>query len=974
MLTLGSTLGFAAPLALVGLLALPIVWLLLRAAPPSPKRRVFAPFRLLLGLSSDEETQERTPWWLILLRLALATLVILALARPVLFPTPPPPGTGPILLVIDDGWASAAQWEHVRDQAQARIEAAGRDGREVIPLFTAPRPGAVEPPERMPAREAARQLAAHAPSPWPTDRAAAAQRIETARRAGEIPAQATPEWLSDGLDDGGALALGRTLAGLGAGRVTEPASGNAPLALDPPRIDGDGFVARVRRAISGVERDGALVVLDGQGRSLGRAPFTFAAEAAEAEARATLPVELRNEARSVGIEGERSAGATQVLDDRWRRAMVGLAATAADEDRQPLLADLHYVETALNPVATIRRASLSELLDQSSGPAVGAIVLTDAGKIVGSDAERLTEWVENGGLLIRFAGPRLAARADDLVPVQLRSGDRSLGGAMAWDEPQKLAPFDADSPFFGLQISDETTVGRQVLAVPTPDLSERTWARLADGTPLVTSARRGQGRIVLFHITAAPEWSDLPLSGLFAEMLSRTLAYADARPTTQQTETGDWRLESALDAGGRLVAPPPELGPVTAEDFAMAHASPKTPPGIWTRPGAARAVNVIAANDPVAPLPTLPSALERVSQNGRTAHALAGPLLGLSLLFFALDGIAVAALAGLFRMPQLRRRTASAAAVFLTAGVALAGALLAPHAAHAQDVPRDAPRAAPRAAPRETPPVASPQGNAAKPAQSAAKADPKAAPATGRGKIDDGWALKALSTLHLAYVRTGNAEIDRMSDAGLKGLSMVLNQRTTVEPAEPIAVDIEHDPFELLPMLYWPVTPDTQAPSPETAARIDAYLKSGGVIVFDTQDAGSSAVYGEAPNPGLSRLVEAIDVPPLERVPTDHVMTKSFYLIQDFPGRWSSAPLWVVAHSEEASLDGVSSVIVTSADWAAAWAVDDNGRSVAAVTPGGEDQREHARRAGVNLIMYILTGNYKGDLVHMNAILDRLGQ
>jgi hypothetical protein len=935
MLTLGP-LGFAAPLALAGLLALPLIWLLLRAAPPAPRRRLFPPFRLLADLISDEETQERTPWWLVLLRMVLVTLVILALARPVLFPAPPPEGDGPLVLAVDDGWASAARWERIRAAAEARIDAAGSEGRDVVLVFTAPRRGAVDAPERQTAREASRRLAAHAPSPWPTDRAGAAARLAAARATEEIPASAAPEWISDGLDGAGALDFGRALAALGPGRVSEPAPAIAPLALGPPRIDGDGFVARVRRAAGGPARDGALVVLDGQGRSLGRAAFTLESGATEAEARATLPVELRNEARLVAVEGERSAGATQVLDDRWRRASVGLASTAADDDRQPLLADLHYIETALAPVATIRRASLSELLDEREGSVVGAIVLTDAGRIVGSDADRLAVFVENGGLLIRFAGPRLAARADDLVPVQLRSGDRALGGALAWDEPQRLAAFDADSPFFGLEISEEATVARQVLATPTPDLAERTWARLEDGTPLVTSARRGQGRIVLFHVTAAPEWSDLPLSGLFAEMLARTLAFADARPSTQEVSEGDWRLESALDASGRLVAPPAELSAVEPEAFEGARASPDVPPGLWTRPGAGRAVNVIAADDALAPLPALPAGLARVTDTGIAAQALGGGLLGLALLLFALDGIAVAALAGLFRLPRFRRRAAATAgvAVALAAGLAL----VAPRAVQAQEP--------------------------------AAEAPPQAA----ETEIDDDWALAALSTLHLAYVRTGDPQIDRMSEAGLEGISWVLNQRTTVEPAEPIAVDIERDPFELLPMLYWPVTADTQAPAPETAARIDAYLKSGGVIVFDTQDAGTSAIYGEAPHPGLARLIDAIDVPPLESVPADHVLTKSFYLIQDFPGRWGDSTLWVVARSEEASLDGVSSVIVTSADWSAAWAIDQANRPLAAVTPGGEDQREMSRRAGVNLVMYILTGNYKADQVHVPAILDRLGQ
>lgn len=955
MLTLGP-LGFAAPAALFGLLALPLIWLLLRAAPPSPKRRLFAPFRLLQDLASDEETQERTPWWLVLLRLALATLVIFALARPILFPTPPPPGDGPLLLVIDDGWGAAARWDRTQASAEGRIEAAGGDGRDVILAFTAPRRGVAEAIERLPAREAARRIAAHQPAPWPTDRAAAAERIDAARAAGEIPASAAPEWLADGLDDGGAVELGRALAAFGGGRVNEPSPSTSPLALDPPRIDGDGFVARIRRPVGGSEREGALVVLDAQGRSLGRAPFELAAGAAEAEARATLPVELRNEARLVAIEGERSAGSTQVLDERWRRASVGLASSAADEDRQPLLADLHYVETALAPVATIRRASLSELLDDQNGPTVGAIVLTDAGRIVGDDAPRLAAYVENGGLLIRFAGPRLAARSDDLVPVELRSGDRALGGALAWEEPQHLAPFDADSPFFGLDIPEEATVARQVLAVPTPDLGERTWARLEDGTPLVTSERRGQGRIVLFHVTASPEWSDLPLSGLYAEMLSRVLAFADARPTNQENATGDWRLETALDAAGRLVAPPADLGAVVAETFAEARASADLPPGLWTRPGSARAVNVVAESDAIAPLPTLPGALERITDSGQAERVLGGPLLGFALLMFAIDAIAVAALAGLFRMPRFGRRGAAAAGLAaLAVSFAAAAALLAPNMARAQD---EAQVDAPAELTPDSP-----------------SADEIAGPAVSGARIDDAWALAALSTLHLAYVKTGDAAIDRMSEAGIRGLSRVLNERTTVEPAEPIAVDIERDPFELLPMLYWPVTPDTQAPSPQTAARIDAYLKSGGVIVFDTQDAGTSAVYGAAPHPGLARLIDAIDVPPLEPTPSDHVMTKAFYLLQDFPGRWSDATLWVVASSEAASLDGVSSVIVTSADFAAAWAIDENGRPLAAVPDNGDPpQREMAYRVGVNLVMYVLTGNYKADQVHIPALLERLGQ
>ena len=108
-------------------------------------------------------------------------------------------------------------------------------------------------------------------------------------------------------------------------------------------------------------------------------------------------------------------------------------------------------------------------------------------------------------------------------------------------------------------------------------------------------------------------------------------------------------------------------------------------------------------------------------------------------------------------------------------------------------------------------------------------------------------------------------------------------------------------------------------------------------------------------------------------IPPDHVLTKSFYLLHEFPGRWNLGRLWVEPTEAHVN-DGVSSVIVGANDWAAAWAVDDEGRPLFAAVPGGEAQRETALRFGINLVMHVLTGNYKSDQVHVPAILERLGQ
>jgi len=152
------------------------------------------------------------------------------------------------------------------------------------------------------------------------------------------------------------------------------------------------------------------------------------------------------------------------------------------------------------------------------------LIFSDTGPDSPTEEGAVLKWIEAGGVLLRFAGPHLAEQGDQLLPVRLRRGGRTIGGALSWEQPARLAPFTPDSPFAGLVVPVEVTVSRQVLAEPDLDLATKTWARLADGTPLVTADRRGQGLIVLVHTTANADWSNLALSGLFVEMLRRTVA------------------------------------------------------------------------------------------------------------------------------------------------------------------------------------------------------------------------------------------------------------------------------------------------------------------------------------------------------------------------------------------------------------------------------------------------------------------
>ncbi len=894
-------LAFAAPWALAALIALPALWMLLRATPPAPQTVIFAPIRLLQELARTPETPQTTPWWLIALRLFMAALIILALAQPIWRPDTTADTDAPLLVVVDDGWAAAHDWPQVQAAVRARLESARADGRPTALVFTASDARFAETPRFTSAANALARLDAHDPMPWAPDRAAAAARIEAAMESVGAPARADGVWFTDGVAGEDDSALARAINQAGSLRVVLPEEASLPLVLTELAASADGFIATVKRPLGAGARSVSITAFANDGRAVARAQGAFDADATQVGLNARLPLDLRNRIARVEIDGANSAAAVHLTGDRWRRPRVGVLRPEGGDDGQPLLSDLHYVREALGPSAELIIGDLDAVMEAE--PA--ALIVVDSAP---ADAPEVSSFVDAGGLVVRFAGPRLAANPDGLLPTPLREGGRLFGGALAWDNPQGLGAFPDDSPFAGLSAPDEAQVTRQVLAEPGPALDDRVWARLEDGTPLVTANRRGEGWLVLFHVTASPDWSSLPLSGLFPAMLERTLALADS--TRAPTPTGGaWSLDQALTGRGALTAPTAGAEPVSTEAFSTVVAAPETPPGLWALGPAGAALNTVGAEDSFTPLARdLPGAV--IEARGATLDLrFAGPLLAAALILLALDALIALWLSG--RMPRLAR----AAPVVL---FGLLGATLAPGALEAQTA----------------------------------------------GEVESALEVR------LAYVATGDPAIDRLSAAGLSGLALESTRRSAVEPGDPARVDIEQDEILFFPMLYWPIAPDAPALSEEAAAKVSAYLQSGGLIVFDTRDGGEAGLR-RAPHPGLARTLDAIDMPPLERIPGDHVLGRTFYLLSEYPGRYPGGEVWVEADSQGSARDGVSGVVIGSADWAAAWAVDEAGRPLAPVE-GGARERELAIRFGVNLAMYALTGNYKADQVHVPAILERL--
>jgi Domain of unknown function (DUF4159)/Aerotolerance regulator N-terminal len=939
------SLTFAAPIALVGLTLLPALWWLLRVTPPKPRRIDFPPLRILMDMIPKRETAAHTPWWLLALRIAVAALAILAVAGPILNPVRDVEGKGgTMVLVLDNGFAAAANWPERVALAEARITGAQRDGRTVAVVGLAELPGEIN---ALAATAALERLRAMPLRPHAPERAMHLPRLEAFFASNR---QASLILISDGIsmsDDKAFTDFLTIRAAENAAIVhAEPARMHALAGIENQPA---AMITTVVRASTDAPGGGTVRALDIKGLPVGEAGYLFDGNATTATARLALPIEIRNAVSRMEIAGENSAGAIALIDNRSQRRRVGIVSGATADTAQPLLSPVYYVTRALAPFAELREARsgandpIGDLLAQN----LSVLVLADVGGFDRDTTDKLDAYIQRGGVVLRFAGPRLAASSDTVTPVRLRRGGRSLGGALSWDQPKTLAPFAAQSPFFGLAVPEEVRVTRQILAEPDADLPAKTWAALADGTPVVTAERRGEGMVVLMHLTGDTTWSNLPLSGLFVDMLRRIVAMAGVTPEARDAAATGTVLAPAraLDGLGRLVAPPANAQPLP-RDFtgrgSLAH-----PPGFYGPAESMRAVNALLPGDRLVPLDIAATGAVIQPIGRAIARDLRPPLLVAALVLLMIDTLATLWLAG-----RLRLRTSLMARVALLVLTVGAAGIAGSDTTHAQS----------NAGP------ANPVPTNAQPAK----------PAISREVTE------AAKMTRLAFVISGDRAVDDISKAGLDGLTAALAIRTAMEPGPAIGLDIGKDELALYPFLYWPIVAGRPLPSPETLRKLDAYMKGGGFVIFDTRDA-LVAQPGGTPTPEaaqLRRLLLTLDVPELEPLPRDHVLSKTFYILDNILGRYATGQTWLEALPPQDQQgrrparagDSVSPLIITSNDLAAAWAIGPRGEALVPMTGADPRQREMALRGGVNLVMYALTGNYKSDQVHVPALLERLGQ
>jgi len=907
VLSLGPV-SFAAPVALGGFVALAAIWWFLRLKPPAPVRQAFPAVRILASLHQSRESPVLTPLWLLILRLVLAALIILAASHPLWNADKPLRNKGPVYLIVDDDWAAAPHWQRRQKTMMAVIDQAERENRSMVFLSTAVNSiGAAGGPIQLisPAK-ARRRVDGLLPKPWPTNRTKAVKRLLAAK----LVTEARPGdvfWVSNGLvmPDSNFAALTKDLRRIGALSVFLEQPEMLPLILRAPTYKNGQVELIVERMSAAGGRAISLRAISEDGKVLGRYSTLFKVGEKRAELAVKLPGEIFNRIARIEVDGASSVGGVVLVDERWRRRPVGLLKATAGESAQPLLSPTHYLERALEPFTEIRKGTISDLLQRP----LAVLILTGPDEISGKEQNSISQWMKKGGVVLRFAGSEISRSTvddDPLLPVKLRSGDRVIGGVMSWTKPANLADFSEASPFYGLPVTNEIEVRRQVLARPSPDLTAKTWARLNDGTPLITADRRGNGWLILVHTTASPAWSNLPISGLFVAMLRRIVDLSQGVSSAQASIP--LAPIATLDAFARLDKPSGQAKSIRPEDFTKLVISSEHPPGFYGNNTSRQALNLSTRVKMPNAIGALADGVERRFYGDGQERDLRPWLMAAALVLFIIDTVISLTLRGLLR----RNGGATAFAVLMLIVLC-----------------------------------------------------------AEKGRADEaGFARDNSLETRLAYVLSGNERLDEISRLGLQGLTSILAQRTAAELGPPQGVDPGADDLSFFPLLYWPVPDNFVLSNDLSAEHLRAYMRNGGTILIDTRsqsDAGSGGLAA------LRRLAREMALPRLVPVTTGHVLARSFYLLKSFPGRWTGGALWIERAGERVN-DGVSPIIVGSHDWAGAWAMDDGGRPLFPVVPGGERQRELAYRFGVNLVMYTLTGNYKADQVHLPAIIQRLGQ
>ncbi len=900
MIEVFKTIGFINPYALWGLLSIPIIYYVVRSFPPAPKTFEFSSIYLLKSFNTKITTKSNCPLWLLIFRIFLILLLIAYYSKPYLDKSKINKDIENYVVYTDLGWSLASEWNKYKNTIHnIMLEAntlkknfylvnnSDKENNDYMRFSTT--------------KNLFAYFEKNTPNPWQINTENLLENLNKLK----FKKNSRYFYIFSNYD----------IQSIKKRNIIKDIREKHPdlkiinlvksvRLIEEPIINGEKIQIKVKRFGELTKSNFVLKITSYSGQIVLSKTYEFADKSTTTTINEKFPISVINQLKKIEIIGERHAAATFFFDDFHKKKEIGILLEGKSYEKSPFLSPVYYIEKALNKENKIIFGKLDKLLDSK----VNILIFPDKGEINTKLSKNLEKWLSSGGLLIRFSGPKLAKKSSKFLTTDNKNIKiRFMGGTLSQKNTIGIEDFPNNSIFRDLIIPKDIIIKKQLLLDFKNETSSNILASLKDGTPLVSSKDYGKGKILLFHFTANNDWSNIPMTSLFVDMLARATLLNQIDEINSFKEVN---IKYQINGFGELEKTDKIIK--SRDSFALRSSFPnkRNIPGIYENEELSIAFNLAGKVDTKFFEDKDFYNRKTSDEFSKSVYDLSNILLFLFLIISALDILVSSLLKNNINLFKIMKNKMSIINLFILF------ILLS--------------------------------------------------------KFNYLEANNLANGTYLAYVKNKDQKINEISYRGLLSLSKALDRRTSISPKGVEEINLSEDDIYYFPIIYWPTGKELTKLVPKIKIKIKNYLNNGGIILFDASaffkdiSLGKKNKYRE-----ITKYFEQISLNELTPISNNHTLSRSFYLLNNYPGRWDRGTLLVDSNSINTN-DGVSSIILGFNDWASAWAFDDNNFPLFPVVPGGERQRELAFRVGINVIMYALTGNYKNDQIHSKSILNRL--
>ncbi len=900
MISILNNISFANPLALWAIGSLPLIYLVVKTFPPAPKSFNFSSLYLLKSISSDTITRSKCPIWLLIFRILLILVIIIYFSKPFINSSKLDNKIENYFVFLDAGWSTASEWENYKDTLLEIMLEAKKLNKKFYLLRSNPDKERDSTIMFQSTNQLSDYLNEQPPSPWQFN------LDKTINKLDKTKFKKNTRYFYI-LSDFDYYPNEKRISSIIKEKYPNIEIINLVSrikVLDKPSIIADNIEIKVKRLGNFFSEDQFyLKMVSKDGQVIYYKNYNFKKNDHTVIIREKFPLSLINRLEKIEIVDQNHAAGKFYFDDLNKKKIIGIVSEIIDYKENPLLSSVYYIKKALGNENKIIINNLENLISAN----IDILILPDVGLIEEKLSIILKKWISNGGLLIRFSGPKLAKEYTNFITTEKTYKKiRFLGGQLSWEDEPIIESFPDNSIFRGLEIPDDIVIRKQLMLDFKGNQKYTVLGSLKDGTPLITSKEYDKGKIILFHFTANNDWSNIPITNLFVEMLYRTTLFNSIRKNDSLEEV---KMKYFIDGFGKIQKPDKIIKIKDGIKLQKSHPSPKNIPGIYENDELSIALN-LSGNLKYDQFvkESYKNTTEEVFFK-KSISDLSKIFLYLIIIFSIVDIIATLMIKINSNILKTFKKKIGYLSMFFLLFCFI--------------------------------------------------------------KNDNLKANDYFNETYLAYVKSANENKNKITKRGLNTLSEVLDRRTSISPRGVIEVDIEKDEIFYFPFLYWPIGKTLPDLSARTITKVKDYLFKGGIIFFDAYEI---KINNSSDSKNLKKMVSflrKINSNELINIDKKHTLSKSFYLLNSFPGRWNKN-LILTDKNDKRINDGVSSIVLGFNDWASAWALDENNYPIYPVVPGGEKQREFAYRVGVNITMYSLTGTYKNDQIHSKSILERL--